>query len=282
MRASQLRRARAAVRDGARLGERRTAVAAAPAADAASRSSCWRRARSAGRRRWRRRRRRRWRRRPATAYDVLETSRLETSTASNADPGTDFRRLRSELFQLGSGTPLMNQRRAVVREHHPVLLERAEDDLVLRREAADVVARLQPEPRAHGRVGGAAGRGLVARRPDVRVGGSRRREADDMVDLARGDLVVADEAREDRKAGRVARRPAERAHRVRAEIPGRARAGGPRRAAALRVRAVQLPEPARVTVDEQHMAVAGRARTAFDRGVRRDRIRARHRSRPRR
>src|SRR6476619_5237863 len=44
---------------------------------------------------------------PATAYDVFDTFRLETSTASNAEPGTVFKRLRSELFQPGSGAPLM-------------------------------------------------------------------------------------------------------------------------------------------------------------------------------
>ena len=46
--------------------------------------------------------------------------------------------------------------RPVVGQNHPVLLQRAQDHLVLRREAADVEARLEPEPRAHGRIGGAA------------------------------------------------------------------------------------------------------------------------------
>jgi hypothetical protein len=44
---------------------------------------------------------------PETAYDVFESLRLETSTASNADPGTERRAFRSELFHAGSGTPLM-------------------------------------------------------------------------------------------------------------------------------------------------------------------------------
>jgi hypothetical protein len=44
----------------------------------------------------------------ATAYDVLDTVSEDTSTASNAEPGTPRRRLRSPLFHVGSGTPLMN------------------------------------------------------------------------------------------------------------------------------------------------------------------------------
>jgi hypothetical protein len=40
---------------------------------------------------------------------VFDTLRLDTSTASNAEPGTDRSAFRSVLFQLGSGTPLMNQ-----------------------------------------------------------------------------------------------------------------------------------------------------------------------------
>ena len=77
----------------------------------------------------------------------------DTSTASNAEPATLRSRLRSLSFQPGIGRPAQEPRRPVVGEHHPVLLERPQDDLVLGREAADVEARLQPEPRAHRRVG---------------------------------------------------------------------------------------------------------------------------------
>ena len=41
---------------------------------------------------------------PVTAYDVLDTLSEDTSTASNAEPGTPRRAFRSPLFQLGSGT----------------------------------------------------------------------------------------------------------------------------------------------------------------------------------
>jgi hypothetical protein len=40
---------------------------------------------------------------------VFDTFRLETSTASNAEPGTVFKKLRSELFQPESGAPLMKK-----------------------------------------------------------------------------------------------------------------------------------------------------------------------------
>ena len=46
---------------------------------------------------------------PATAYDVFDTFRLETSTASNAEPGTVRSACRPESFQPASGAPLMNQ-----------------------------------------------------------------------------------------------------------------------------------------------------------------------------
>src|SRR5688500_1253571 len=45
---------------------------------------------------------------PLTAYDVDDTLSAETSTASNAEPGTARSRLRSSSFQPGSGAPLMN------------------------------------------------------------------------------------------------------------------------------------------------------------------------------
>ena len=66
----------------------------------------------------------------------------------------------------------------------------------------------------------------------------------------------------------------ERTHRVRVEVPRGARPGCPRCAAALRIRAVELPETAGVAVDDQDVTVAGGARASFDRSIRRDRVRA--------
>ena len=188
--------------------------------------------------------------------------------------GNRSQRVQVGVVPAGVGRAAHEEGRAVVREHHPVLLERAQDHLVLRREAADVVARLEPEPGAHGRVARATASRLVARRPDVRVGRSRRGESDHVVDLARGHLVVADEPGQDRQARSITGRPPERTHRVRVEIPRRTRACCPRCPAVVGIRAVELPQPARVTIDDQHVAIAGRARSAFDGGVRRDGIRA--------
>ena len=221
---------------------------------------------------WRRRWRRRWRAgdgvRRARNLQAGHVDRLERRA------GNRLQRVQVGVVPAGVGRAAHEEGRAVVREHHPVLLERAQDHLVLRREAADVVARLEPEPGAHGRVARTTAARLVARRPDVRIGRSRRREADHVVDLARGHLVVADEPGQDRQARSIAGRPSERTHRVRVEIPRRTGPGCPRRTARMRIRAVQLPQPARVTIDDQHVAVAGGARAALDRSVPRDRIRA--------
>ena len=102
------------------------------------------------------------------------------------------------------------------------------------------------------------------------------REAQGVVDHALlHDLVVADEAGVDRQPGGVGGGPAVGPQGVRAEVEHRARAGLPRRAAALRVGGEQLVELARGVVDHEHVAVAVARRAALDRRVRRDRVRAR-------
>ena len=83
-----------------------------------------------------------------------------------------------------------------------------------------------------------------------------------------GELVVADEAGQDRQAGRVGRRPVQRAERVRVEIPLRARPGLP--GAVDLLRAVQLVQAAGVLVDHQDVAV----RAVLDERRVRDRVRA--------
>ena len=96
--------------------------------------------------------------------------------------------------------------RAVVGQDHPVALERLEHDARLRREAADVEARLQPDAQAHRRerrVGRVAR--VVPGRIDEGAARLGRGEAERVVDRAGGDLVVAREAGEDRQARR--RRP---------------------------------------------------------------------------
>ncbi len=172
---------------------------------------------------WRRRRWGRWRwrrRRRSTGHGIRRARHLQARHVHRLERRSGHR---SQGVEVGVVPARIRraaheERRAVVGEHHPVLLQRSEDHLVLRREAADVVARLQPEPGAHRRIRGAAGPGLVARRPDVGTGRPRGGEADDVVDLARRDLVVADEARQDRQSRGVAGRPPERAHRVRGEV----------------------------------------------------------------
>ena len=101
----------------------------------------------------------------------------------------------------------------------------------------DVDARLQPHAQAHRRQRRVVGRRrVVARRIDVRAPRARRGEAQRVVDRAARDLVVAREAGEDRQPGRVRRRPAGRAERVRAQVPDRAGARRPAAAASGRAR----------------------------------------------
>ena len=99
--------------------------------------------------------------------------------------------------------------RAVIGDHHAVLLERAQDDLVGRRKAGNIEVRAQPEANAHGRIlrPGQARR-VMPRGPHERAPGLRNRKTQRVADLARQDLVIADQAGEDRQAGRIGRGPA--------------------------------------------------------------------------
>ena len=105
---------------------------------------------------------------------------------------------------------------------------------------------------------------------DVRAPRPRGGEPQRVVDDAARDLVIAREAGKNRQAGRVRRRPPGRPHRVRAQVPDRARACRP--AAALRLQRIQLVEPACVLVDQQCVTVAGRGAPALDVHRLRDRV----------
>src|SRR6266404_8244684 len=86
---------------------------------------------------------------------------------------------------------------AVVRQKHAVFLERAQNDLYVRPEARGVDAGLEAKALAHGRVlRPAQARCLMARRPDERVAGLWRGEAQGMRDLSRVHLVVTHQAGE--------------------------------------------------------------------------------------
>ncbi len=149
-------------------------------------------------------------------------------------------------------------------------LQRLQDYPRLRREIRRVEAGPQAEARAHRR-GSAAARAAVAVacRVHVRVVQGLGGEADRMVDLTPLDLVVANQAGQDRQPRRVGRGPAPRPEVVHTEVPDRARAGPPPLSAVLAPRLVQLVEPAAIPVQHEHVTVRG---ALFDRRVRRDRI----------
>ena len=111
-------------------------------------------------------------------------------------------------------------------------------------------------------------------RPHVGITGLGCGEADGVADDARGDLVVAHEAGQDREAGGVSRRPGVRPQRVRPQVEHRA-AVRPPASVAVRVGAEQLVEPAGALVDDEDVAIAAGAGPTLDRRVGRDRVRAR-------
>ena len=96
------------------------------------------------------------------------------------------------------------------------------------------------------------------------------RDPQRVVDPAAPDLLVAGEQRQDRQPGGVGRRPARRAHRVRAQPPGRARARAPGARPPLQVE--QLVEPARAALDQQRVAVPVGVAPALDVDAARDRV----------
>ena len=135
--------------------------------------------------------------------------------------------------------------------------------------------RLQPHAQPHRRqrrVGGVAR--VVAGRVDVGLPRALDGEAQRVADHAgRRVAVPAREPGQDRQPGRVGRRPAGRAERVRAEVPDRTRSGRP--AAADALQGVELVQLAAVAVDDQRVAVAvAGVRLPLDGNLRRDRVRA--------
>ena len=120
----------------------------------------------------------------------------------------------------------------------------------------------------------------VACRPDVGPTRARDGEAQGVVDPAARDLVVAGEARQDRRARR--RRPtSSRRGAARFERRFQIAPGSGRPAAADPAKRVELVELAGVAVDDQRVPVAVGAGAALDLDAGRDRVRARGRTRRR-
>src|SRR5580692_6805027 len=85
-----------------------------------------------------------------------------------------------------------------------------------------------------------------------------------MIDLPRGDLVVARETREDWQTRRVGGSPGQRTLLVGHKIPHRGRASVP--TGAVRIRAIQFVEPAIAVIEDQDVPVAAaRRRVTLDR-----------------
>ena len=148
--------------------------------------------------------------------ELGSTMSADSSTASNALAGTCLSSLTSATGPAVVRRPAEVPVGAVVGQDQPVLLHGAQHHLGLGRVARDVVAGLEPEAGPHGRQVRVGRRPrLVAGRPQVRRVRRLGRHPDGVGDDARLHLVVAHEAREDRQAGRVGRRPAGRAQRVR-------------------------------------------------------------------
>ena len=118
---------------------------------------------------------------------------------------------------------------------------------------------------------------------DPGVAGALEGDADRVVEVAGGGLVVADEAGEDRQPGGVGRGPALGAAGGGAQVPVGPRVGVPVRPRLGDVEgAVELVELAGGAVDDEHVAVAVAAVAALDRRVRPGPGTARGRSRRRR
>ncbi len=154
------------------------------------------------------------------------------------------------------------------------MLHGPKDDLRLGRVPRDVEARLEAEPRAHGRKVG------VAVGPPPRDGRATdsscrwsRRHADGVGDLARLDLVVAQQAGQDRETGGVGRRPPRGTQGVGAQVPDRPGPAVEPPGAVLGV--VELVERARRGVDHDGVAVSGGVLPSLDRGVGAEGIRSR-------
>src|SRR5689334_1610807 len=165
---------------------------------------------------------------------------------------------------------------SVVGDDHAVALERFGDHAGAAAEAAEPVARPEPQARPHRRracarrVAGAVRGGM-----EPSVPGAVEGDADRVFEVARGDLVIADEAGEDRQPGGIGRGPRVRPAGARAQVPARARVGIPMPAAGLEERPVELVERAAGAVDDEHVTIAVAAFAALDRRGLRHRERSR-------
>src|ERR1044072_36985 len=122
---------------------------------------------------------------------------------------------------------------AVVGDDHPVALQRFGYDPGAAAEAAEAVAGLEAQPHSHRRGAGAGCvAGAVGGGVDPGVAGALEGDPDRVVEAAVGDLVVADEAGEDRQPGGVGRGPGVRPQGARAQVPADAGVGVPVGAAA--------------------------------------------------
>ena len=98
---------------------------------------------------------------------------------------------------------------AVVGHEHAILLERRQNDFHLWiKRGRNWIRSFQAEAQPHRRRRGArAGSRRMAARPDIALRAVYR-EAQRVGDYARGNLVIARQARQDRQARRIGRRPA--------------------------------------------------------------------------
>ncbi len=98
------------------------------------------------------------------------------------------------------------KRAAVIGQEHSIPFQRHQDDLIGLRVRRDVEVRTQPQPQSQrGEVGALIVRGRVPRRPDVGRLGLRSGKAQRVIDLARCDLVVADQPGQNRQSRRIGR-----------------------------------------------------------------------------
>ena len=104
-------------------------------------------------------------------------------------------------------------------------------------------------------------------RPHVAPLGDRGGDADGMVDAAGGDLLVSDQAGQDRESGGIRGGPPRGAQGVRAQVPGRAGPRGPG-PVGLTSRVEGLVEATRRLVDDDHVVV----RAVLDRRIGGDRV----------
>src|SRR5205085_2343855 len=134
--------------------------------------------------------------------------------------------------------------------------------------------RLEPEPRAHRRIGRITDTaGLMAGGPQIasigRVGG----EANSVIDRARRDFVVGQEPGQNRQAGGIGGGPSGRSQRIAVEMPRRAAARPPFGAGrGRRAGEPSLVKPAGALVDDDRVSVARLPLPALNRDIEPERI----------